>query len=511
MKKIIIAIVALTVVICGAIVFLQLNPPVDTSISSQPTTLAMETSPRTISLPYYKNKAFNPYTTNSPTNLKISTLLYDSLFIINDDWSAKKLLVSDFENDGKQVTVKIIDDAVFSNGASLSAYDVVYSFELAKKSVFFKGRLSNFVSAAAESNKVIFTLKTPDAYVQNCLTFPIVQNSTGKAAVPIGSGRYILINNEGSYVLTANEKSTRGETLLTKQLTLSPINSEENQVYLIQTGELSYYYDDMSLGKVVNINANTVSVSTNSLIYLGLNSNNSFFSDEDVKNAICYAIDKSTIADTVFDNICDTCYVPFNPNWYVLQGITLPDYEHNIIKAGELLSYCGYNFSGTAEKYRLSSDGGYLNLTLVVNKENSGRVTLANLIAKQLGAVGIGVTTQALSYSEYVSALNSGDFDLYVGEVKLSPNMDLSAFFTTGGAASYGISSSSTTAKAYNDFKTGSIDAPTFIEVFDGNKPFIPICFRGGTTYYAKDITFEGTGNEYEPFGHIYSWSNDNE
>ena len=127
-----------------------------------------------ISLPYFRNKSFNPFKTKSPTNLSISTLLYDSLFILNADCSSTMLLAKEFHNDGKRVTVKLIDGITFSNGNSLTAYDVVYSFRLAKKCDAFKGRLSNFTNAKAGADTVTFTLKQPDVYAQQCLTFPIV-------------------------------------------------------------------------------------------------------------------------------------------------------------------------------------------------------------------------------------------------------------------------------------------------------------------------------------------------
>ncbi len=506
MKKIIIAIAVLTLLICIAIGVGQSglldNLGGESTETTQITTLVTETVSSSVSLGYYQGKSFNPYKTNSPTNLKISTLLYDSLFVMNENYSCEKLLASDCINDGKQLTVTLIEDAVFSNGATLSAYDIVYSFGLARKSEFFKGRLSNFSAAAIDSNRVIFTLKQPDIYAESCLTFPIVQNNTGGAALPVGSGRYILINHQGKYILTQNTTSTRHENLKTAQIGLVPINSENTQVYLIQTGELSYFYDDMQGGKVTNVNANTVPLTTNNLIYLGYNNQTEALKSSQVINALFHTINKSTISDTVFDNICTPTSIPFNPAWHILEGITVPSYEHNIIKAGELLDSAGYSFSGTAEQHREN-----LSLRLIVNKESTAKLKIAKLIAADLKSVGISVTTQALEFSAFEQALKSGEYDLYVGEVKISPNMDLSCFFTKGGGSSYGISPTSTVAKAYTDFRSGSIDITTFIQIFDAEKPFLPICFKGAMTYYSKEISFEDTANEYEPFINIYSWS----
>ena len=504
MKKIIIAILCITVVVTAILVTGKLKPEEPDTESTEVVTEAFEEEARDVYLPYYKGKAFNPFKSNSPTNLAIATLLYDSLFIINDDWSSTGLIATDYTNDGKQITVKLVDGAVFSNGASLTAYDVVYSFNLAKKSSAFKGRLSNFAGATAGADTVTFTLNQPDLYAQQCLTFPIVQNGTGSATLPIGSGRYILRSINGKYVLSANTTSTRGEALNTSMIGLTPITSESDEIYRIQTGELSYFYNNMDTGTYTKLTAQTLSVPTNNLVYLGYNSNVASLADKSVITAICYAIDRSTLADTVFDNFCTLTDTPFNPLWYALKDIQLPSYEYNLIKAGNILDENGYNYSPTEKTFRYDSDG-HFEVKIIVNKESQIKVNCAKQIVTNLKNLGLKVTLSTLSFNDYRQALADGNYDFYIGEVKISPNMDLSCFFKKGGQATYGISLG-TISSAYSDFKSGSIDIKTFISVFEEEKPFIPLCYRTSIAYYSNEVTFEGAGNEYEPYKNIYSW-----
>lgn len=513
MKKIIIAILCMAVTVTAIILSQKLvkPKPVDETAPTEQTTLSLEEAPQEAGdfhLPYFKNKSFNPFKTKSPTNLSVSTLLYDSLFVMNDDWSSETLLAKEFHNDGKKITVKLVDGALFSNGASLTAYDVVYSFKLAKKCDAFKGRLSNFISAEAEADTVIFTLNQPDVYAQQCLTFPIVQNGTGTAALPVGSGRYILRSINGHYVLTANEHNTRGEVLTTKTLGLIPITAENDEIYRVQTGELSYYYNDMDTGTYTKLTASTVPVHTNNLIYLGYNGSKSVFKNKNVVKALRLAIDKSTLSDTVFDNFCTLTETPFNPSWFALSGLQLPKYEYNLIKAGNILDENGYNYSSADKSYRYDSNG-YFDIKIIVNKESPTKVSCAKFIGKCLQNLGLRVTLKTLNFDDFVSSLNNGNYDLYIGEVRVSPNMDLSCFFKKNGSASYGINSS-TIRNAYTDFKTGGIDINTFIGVFEEEIPFIPVCYRTGIAYYSNEVKYEGSANEYEPFKNIYSWKTDN-
>lgn len=512
MKKILITVLCMTAIITAILLsgkFVTKSPEEQTT---ETTTQIVDEeqdeedikSMSSISLPYFRNKSFNPFKTKSPTNLSLSTLLYDSLFILNADCSSTMLLAKEFHNDGKKVTVKLIDGITFSNGNSLTAYDVVYSFKLAKKCDSFKGRLSNFTSAKAGTDTVTFTLRQPDVYAQQCLTFPIVQNGTGTASLPIGSGRYILRSISGHYVLAANTNNTRGETLNTKIIGLVPITADKEEIYRVQTGELSYYYNDMDTGAFTKLTAKTVPVQTNNLIYLGYKDSNSAFKDKQIIEALQLAIDKNTLADNVFDNFCTLTETPFNPNWFALKDLKLPVHEYNLIRAGNILDENGYTYSKNDRSYRYDSNG-YFDVKIIVNKESTTKVNCAKFIGKALQNLGLRVSLKALSFNDYIDALEYGDYDLYIGEVRISPNMDLGCFFNKGGNASYGITSS-TIRSAYSDFKTGNIDINTFIGVFEEEIPFIPICYRTGIAYYSNEISFDGDINEYEPFKNANTW-----
>ena len=116
---------------------------------------------------------------------------------------------------------------------------------------------------------------------------------------------------------------------------------------------------------------------------------------------------------------------------------------------------------------------------------------------------------EANALADYASAIEEDEenYDLYIGEVKLTPDMSLIPFFSETGNLNYGIDTESSTAKAYYDFISGKIDISTFIQVFSLDMPFIPLLFRDGIAYYSRELTYEDNINEYEPFRNIYSWS----
>lgn len=507
MKKLIcfLACFAVVIAILSACGNREETPPV-TDPAEEITETGKPIAERRITLGYYKSKSLNPYKTESPTNINLMTLVYDSLFLPTDDYTVEPLIGLSHSVNGKMLTVSLDPEALFWDGTSIEPADVVYSFDLAKESSQYSGRLHNFSSAAAGVGSVTFNLKNEDIFAANCLSFPIVKYGTGDKDIPTGSGRYTLTKKSGKYTLIANENSTRQEEMATLHISLSPITSDAGELYLLQTGDLTYFFDDLSDGEYTKIRANTARVSLNNMVYLGINSDTKELKNKKVREAITYAINKISLADSAYSGIAALSDIPFNPAWELLSNRHAVIYEQNILKSGELLDEAGYVYAYANNQYR-SKNFDYIELTLLVNEESAPKKKIADMIATSLKAVGIKVTVNSLGYNEYINALRYGSFDLYVGEVKLTPNMSLSPFFSENGSANYGIDLNSSAVKAYSDFTGGKIDISTFLQVFDSEKPFIPLLFREGMAYYSRELTYEDTVNEYELFKNIYSWS----
>ncbi len=474
--------------------------------TTQETTTALPLPERKIVLGYYEEKSLNPFKTKSPTNRNLMTLVYDSLFLPGEGYTVEPLLTVSFTNKDKMLTVTLDSEAVFSDGSYITPYDVVASFRAAKESEHYSGRLQNFSAASPGVDSVTFTLVNPDIYAENCLVFPIVKSGTETKGIPVGSGRYILKKKAASYSLVANENSLRQEEMSTQTISLVPITSDKGELYLLQTGDLTYFFDDLSDGEYTKIRANTVRVPLNNMVYMGVNSKTKALRSKDVKEAICYVLSKSSLCDSAYSGIAVASDIPFNPHWQAVEELDTDTYETSVIKAEDLLEKAGYVFEYSNNKFR-SKNFEFLELTLIVNSESAPKVNCAQAIAKALRNIGIDLNLQKLSYSEYVSALSRGEYDLYIGEVKLTPDMSLTPFFSENGSVNYGIDTSSASAKAYYDFIGGKIDISTFIQVFSIEKPFIPLLFREGMAYYSRELTYEDSINEYEPFRNIYSWS----
>ncbi len=508
MKKVFLLFLCLIIAV-GTFVACDKNDPEKPTdeITIEETTVVLEEKLEDkMTIGYFKGKGLNPYKTESNVNRSLLSLVYDSLFIIEEDYSASPLIADSFTNEGNKLTVKLREDAVFSDGSALSASDVAYSFRIAKDNAFYKARLSNFVSAAAGDDNIVFTLKKSDIFAEGCLSFPIIKIGSAGENYPLGTGRYSVKREKGELLLKANETNTRNEEMITKTIYLTPISSEKSEFYLLQTGDLTYLFDDLSSGNFSKINANMVKLHLNNLVYLGFNSKNGSMKDRNVRNAVMASVNKTAIASTAYGNYCTVAHNVFNPYWFNNE-ITEAEKENlfSTAKAEEILEKADYIYAYKKNKYR-SKDFDFLTATFVVNSESAPKVKAAKMITKELRKIGIDVDLKILDFNEYERAIKNESFDLYLGELKLSPNMDLSAFFGNGGNLRFGIDRTSASAKAYFDFAAGTINLATFKEVFSYEKPFIPILYRDGMACFSRELSYEGSINEFDMFKNAYSW-----
>ena len=458
-----------------------------------------------ITLGYYEEKSLNPYTTESPANRKITTLIYDPLFITDEKYSAVPVIADSLQKDGNSLTVTLKEGLTFSSGASLTAQDVVYSFNIAKQSAFYSSRLQNIALASAYNGNVLFTLTEADAFCESVLSFPIIQAGTAESEFPVGSGRYTVQHSPEGRYLKSNESNSRGETLTTEKILLTPITSSNNELYLLQSGGLSYFFDDLSDGEYTKIGANMIQTPMNSMVFVGYNCNSEALGDKAVKDAVELSFDPEEICNTVYGGMARYSPLPFNPDWFVLDNFTYEKQSASLVAAQQLLEDAGYVYAYETNEHR-SKNFDFLELRIVVNEESPKRTECARLIKNALDTLGIDVTLSILSYEDYMTALREGDYDIYVGEIRLSPDMSLSCFFSEAGETSFGIDSQSTVAASYKDFRAGNADISTFSQVYFSERPFTPICFRDGMTYFSREFTYDGTVTDYEPFLNADSW-----
>ena len=441
----------------------------------------------TLKLAYSKADMLDPFSASMAANIQILGLVYDGLYRLNKQYEPEPVIAKGAIVSGSMINVTL-GDAVFSDGSAITASDVVYSFEKARFSPAYGSRLDNISSAVVStSNMLVFNLVTPDPYALACLTFPIVKNGS-EGELPIGSGRYVpKISGESVYLVVNPKKQNFNPAI--KTIMLVPVRDSGSLESSLEIGNTGFYYNDLSSGTFSRVNAKTVEMGINNMIFLAFNSKSEVFSDPSLRQAVNLALDRKEIVSTAFQGHARETYSPFNPEWYPLASKDLI-ISKNTEKALSLISE---SETDTAKQ-----------ISLLVNKDNTFKLETAQLIQKYLVSLGFDVLLKDYSEEYYVEALELGSYDMYIGEIRLTPNMNLSAFFD--GLTISGIDLECPSAARYSQLLSGKCELMDFINTFNEDLPFIPLCYRNAAASYTNAMQADFACCDGDVFYDIETW-----
>lgn len=442
-----------------------------------------------LKLAYSKADLLDPFTASMSANLQILGLIYDGLYKLDGGYEPIPVVAQSSIVSGTTINVTL-SSAVFSDGSAVTANDVVYSFEQARYSPSHSTKLKNFEAATVSaSNMLIFTLKSPDPYALSCLTFPIVKSGS-QGELPVGCGRYVPQASGESIYLVVNTKKANFNPAI-KTIMLVPVRDSSSIESSLEIGNTGFYYNDLSSGTYLRINAQTVDMGINNFIYLGVNSASEIFSNALIRQALNLALNRNEIATTAFQGHARQSYSPFNPDWYALASkdlIVSVDYE----KAAALITESGVDINGKE-------------ISLLFNKDNQFKLETAEFIKSYLEKLGFTVKLKDYATDYYTEAVKLGAYDLYIGEVRLSPNMDLSPLFS--GDVSYGINPECASTARYTQLLSGKCELMDFINTFNEDLPFIPLCYRNAAASYTNSMKADFSGCDSDVFYDIETWS----
>lgn len=446
---------------------------------------------------YCDSDTFDPYSAQTKANQQLCQLLFDSLIKTDDNLKVRHCLAKKVEGNGTDKYKIYLKSAVFSDGSRVTADDVVYSIKLAKKSkTRYKNQLEKVKTYTAEgSNCVSIKLKSGSPNFAYSLDFPIVKegsvkkidkNSTIKP--PIGSGRYVLdLKNKQISV----NKKYNGQKPKIKAIQLLCAPDDESANHYIEMGGVSLVYSDLSEGKIPTMNGNLSEVHLNNLVYLGLNfKKSSLLNNENMRYAVASGIDRSAIVKQAYYSYAEPAKGPFRSEWNQAASLQNLENEQNVDVSVANLEKMGYN-DKNADGYYINQNGDEITLSLLCN-DNASRVAAAELIKEQLSAVGIRVIVNKVPWKTYQKELKAGNFDLYLAEVKIETDLDISPLISNKSALNFGMSKKGKANKSYSAFKKylkGELPLSDFLNSFYTEMPFVPVCYRNGTVISSKNLS----------------------
>ena len=381
-----------------------------------------------LTLAYYPDRSLNPYICTDFTNRSLFPLLYQSLFAIDRNYQVVPILCDRFSVSADMRTYTIYPAAAtFSDGTTLTANDVAASLLAAKNGSYYGGRFQHITGISAQADSVVITLDTPIENLPLLLDIPIVKASEVDAPNPLGTGPYVMDESLGS-------KRLRRSSLwwCTGDLVVTA-----NYIPLIAGTSPSHIRDQFEFSDLELVCADPGSdtyadyrcdyelwdIENGIFLYLVCNSKSTVFSNDAVRRALTHAIDRDYLADTFYRGFARGAELPASPLSPFYDTSLAERYSYNSAKMTEAVEAAG--FTGAT-------------ITLLLNSDDSLRLRAGRAIGDMLTACGLNVTIQEVNSAQFKDQLKQGQYDLYLGQTRLSANMDLTAFFAKNGSLNYG-------------------------------------------------------------------------
>ena len=315
--------------------------------------------------------------------------------------------------------------------------------------------------------------------------------------------------NDDMTKLVLNEKTLgNSNTFSVKEIRLINAPDEESVTHYVEIGAADMYYSDISDGNILRMSGKKVNINLNRLIYIGVNVNHGDLSQAAVRQAISSGIDRSVVCRDGYYNNAIAANGFYNPVWQAVKSVQNIELQANKEITVENLEKIGYN-SLDSVGVRKNASGTRLKFDLLVNKENRLRVAAARLISSQLSECGFNIRVVEKSYEDYTAALSEGNFQLYLAEVAVTPNMDISSLIIEGGSAAYGVKKShdsdtssessekdgtqaeqpvATAAELIKGLYSSANNITDVASVLQTEMPFIPVCYRTGVLFCNDNI-----------------------
>ena len=396
------------------------------------------------------------------------------MFQLDASFQAQPVLCQSYtaSGDGLTWTFTLRSGVTFSDGTPLTGQTVADALNTARGAESrYASRLSGVTGVEASGeNTVTITLSRPNGNLPLLLDIPI---ALGTGDRPAGTGPYVFSQQGDSLSLTARSGWWQDKSLPCTEIPLRAVSRSDDLIFAFSSGDVSLVDVDLMGTNAMGYSGSyeTWDYATTDLIYLGFITLSGLCRSAGVRTALTRGIDRDAVAQTVYASHAVSTALPVHP--------ASPLYDQTL--AG-VLSYAPEALVSQLE------DLGVLGreLVLLVNRENTAKLSAAQLIAGQLESAGMEITVNALDFEDYTAALAQGDFDLYLGEVVLTADFDLTALLSSGGALNYGRWQDAQGDSLLSAFVQASGEARTaaaraLFEYLNQQAPIAPVCFKNGS------------------------------
>ena len=430
MKRILALVLLLAMILCGC--GTEESPYVPTGDALDESTVStLPEEEQALSLPYYPERSLNPFLCTDATNRVLFPLIYQGLFSIDRNYNVTPLLCGNYRKsrDMRTYTFYLAENATFSDGSLVTGADVTASLQAAMAEGFYAGRFHHVISVETlEDGGIQIVLDTPYENLPLLLDIPIVPAEQVAEEQPLGTGPYQIDQRIGGLQLRRQAFwwcSSQDLLIRATNIPLITVSSTVDTRDAFELEKVSLVYTDPGLPTFAEFRCDYElwDGENGIFLYLVADIESEVFSNPKVRKALTHAIDRQLLVDSYLRGFAQAATLPASPSSQVYNQTQASQYGFN-----KDLFIAALNEAGMVGK----------EITILLNCDDATRLRIGRHVVQMLQDCGLVVNVMELNSKEFMVHVIWGVYDLYLGQTKLSPNMDLSEFFATDGAMNYG-------------------------------------------------------------------------
>ena len=470
------------------------------------------------SLNYNSESSMNPLSTNSASNLLFLPLVYEGLYTVDENFvfHPTHLLDSAQTEDNKTWKFYINTDVKFHDGKNLTSADVSYSINRAIQSDLYRARLQPMISGVSPMGEdmVAVTLKYPNAQFPAILNIPIIPEGMISEHAPPGTGQYKL-DSPGQKLIVNNDHPQSAEMPI-DAIYLKEFKNAADIITSFEESLLDLVVNDPTgLNDLGYGTANDIRYfNTTTMHYLGFNNDSNFFSDANCRSAMNYVVNRSYVVTNLMGGSGAASTVPISPVSPLYNESIANSYEYSLEKC--LAAFARANVKDHDDdgklEYIVTGIPMEIDIKFIVNSESAIKVSAARKITEEMIGLGITVNLVELSWDAYTRALNQGDYDMFYGEVRLTPDFNPREIIFKSGALNYGGGTDSTCEEAVNQYLNADDEsrktaADTMCQYIIASAPIVTIAFEKRELITHRTVVSGVAPTQYNIFNNFENWT----
>ena len=329
--------------------------------------------------------------------------LYEGLVKPTSDGGFIPAVASDYiiSDDAKTYTFTLRDGITFHDGTPVTIEDVKYSIDRYAEIQGESSAFSSLVDSVEVQDDKTLVVNLKESYSEflPMMTIAIIpQSNEDPAGNPIGTGpfKYVSYTPGQNLELEKYDGYWQEGVPSLDSVEFKFIADVDTAFVELQAGTIDILkYLTSAQAETLGDDYNIVQGSMNLVHAMYLNSAYEPLSKTEVRQALCYAVDRDAINNFIFggkSHIIGSHMIPAMSKYYEPEAETVYSYDPE--KAKELLADAGY------------ADG--FDLEITVPSSYSQHVDSAQIIADELSQVGINVTLNHVEWSTWLQDVYKG-------------------------------------------------------------------------------------------------------